>query len=320
MNPVRRLYRRSHRLRRVIRRRKDAITYHARATSALWLPRQVTLAARAALRRSRRRSDLRFALPRRAELALAHSTIAYGDDIVRRRQASRSRAPRFATPRGASSRSAKLDDIRARFDEYVTVEGWEHVRRRARRRQAAPSSSPATSATGSCSRPTSPREASRSRRIARRINDPRLNQLLVDFRAHNGVRTILRESPSSSREIIQVLRSAASWPCSSTRTSRRRRSPCRSSAARPARPSPRPPWPSGATCRWCRASPQRRPEGGHRFTSWPRSIRRTSGDRRRDVVELTRRFSEVLEEQRPPETRRMGMVAQALAAAADSPT
>ncbi len=51
VNPVRRLYRHSHRLRRFIRRRKDAITYHA-ARFALWLPRQVSLETRPARSRT----------------------------------------------------------------------------------------------------------------------------------------------------------------------------------------------------------------------------------------------------------------------------
>jgi KDO2-lipid IV(A) lauroyltransferase len=42
--------------------------------------------------------------------------------------------------------------------------------------------------------------------IARKINDPRLNKLVVDLRAKVGVRAILRESPRSAREILRSLR------------------------------------------------------------------------------------------------------------------
>ncbi len=42
--------------------------------------------------------------------------------------------------------------------------------------------------------------------VARRLDDPGLNKLLVDFRASNGVDTILRESPAASRQLISALK------------------------------------------------------------------------------------------------------------------
>ena len=42
--------------------------------------------------------------------------------------------------------------------------------------------------------------------VARRIYDERLNALLVDFRARNGVGTILREDKGSARQIIAALK------------------------------------------------------------------------------------------------------------------
>lgn len=42
--------------------------------------------------------------------------------------------------------------------------------------------------------------------IARRLNDPRLNDLVVGLRGRTGVKTILRESPESARQILGCLR------------------------------------------------------------------------------------------------------------------
>lgn len=43
--------------------------------------------------------------------------------------------------------------------------------------------------------------------IARKLNDDRLNQLIVDFRKKSGINTILREAPDSARQILKSLRS-----------------------------------------------------------------------------------------------------------------
>lgn len=42
--------------------------------------------------------------------------------------------------------------------------------------------------------------------IARRLNDPRLNDLVIALRGRSGVKTILRESPESARQILGCLR------------------------------------------------------------------------------------------------------------------
>lgn len=42
--------------------------------------------------------------------------------------------------------------------------------------------------------------------IARRLNDERLNRMVIDLRASAGVRTILRESADSAKEILRALR------------------------------------------------------------------------------------------------------------------
>ena len=43
--------------------------------------------------------------------------------------------------------------------------------------------------------------------IARRVNDSKLNDLVVDFRVKSGINTILREAPESARKILKSLRS-----------------------------------------------------------------------------------------------------------------
>ena len=203
-DPLRRLYKRSHRLRRFMRRRKDAVTYQLARVGAL-------AAAPGQLASARSRwpigvGDLIYAtLPQHAPAGARAPRHRLRRQRCRRRHASASRAPRSATRRAASSSSPSSTTSAPRFDEYVVVEGCEHWHDACASSAAAASSSPATSATGSCSAPTSRARAFPIAAIARRINDSRLNQLLVDFRARNGVRTILRESPTSSREILQVL-------------------------------------------------------------------------------------------------------------------
>ena len=90
MNPLRRLYRRSHRLRRAIRRRKDGLTYHV-ARFALWLPRQVSLDT--ALRYADRVGELIYAVDRKTrERSLAHLDLAYGDSLSAARKEAIARA------------------------------------------------------------------------------------------------------------------------------------------------------------------------------------------------------------------------------------
>ena len=293
MNPARRLYRRSHRLRRFIRRRKDAITYHA-ARLAMWLPRQVSLER--ALRFADRIGDLIYAWDRKTrERALAHLDLAYGDEL--------SAAAKEEIARGALRNAARcfvevthMDDIRARFDEYVTVEGWEHVHAVLAAGQGA------IVATGHIGNweVLAAYFAGRGipiAGIARRMNDPRLNQLLVDYRAHNGVRTIMRESSSSGREIIQVLRGRGvlallidqdllAPSVSVPFFGRPARTPVAAATLAVRRRIPIVP-----------AFAERRPEGGHRLIVRAPLYPPADGDRRTAVVELTRRCNEIFEEQ-----------------------
>lgn len=292
MNPLRRLYKRSHRLRRFVRRRKDAVTFHA-ARFALWVPRQLSLPRALAL--ADRIGDLVYAMSAKTRgLALEHLAIAFGDQLT---PAQRERLARASLRNAARCfiEVAKFDEIRPHFEDYASVEGWEYWE------QIRASGRGAIVITGHVGNwellaayfalKGVPIAA-----IARRINDPRLNQLLVDFRAHNGVRTILRESPSSSRDIIKVLREKGilallidqdiNAPSVSVPFfGRLARTPAAAAALAVRRDLPVVP-----------AFAQRRPEGGHRFTILPPLYPPRSGDRRMDVLELTRRFTEVLEQ------------------------
>lgn len=292
MNPLRRFYRRSHGLRRAIRRRKDALTYHS-ARLALWLPRQVSLET--ALRLADRVGNLIYALDRKTrERSLAHLDLAYGDTL--------SAAAKEDIARAALRNAARcfvevthMDTIRARFDDYVTVEGWEHVR------AVLDAGQGAIVITGHIGNWEVLAAFFAGRGIpitgiAREMNDPRLNQLLVDFRAGNGVRTIMRESNSSSREIIKVLRERGvlallidqdllAPSVSVPFFGRPARTPVAGAALAIRRNLPIVP-----------AFAQRRPQGGHLLSILPPLLPPHSGDRRADIIALTQRCNEIIEE------------------------
>ncbi|MBX3024974.1 lysophospholipid acyltransferase family protein [bacterium] len=294
MNPLRRFYRRSHRLRRFVRRRKDALTYHA-VRVALWLPRQVSLAT--ALRLADRVGDIIYAVDRKTrERSLAHLDVAYGDAL------SRDEKERIA--RAALRNAARcfvevthMEDLKRRFDDgYVTVDGWEHVR------AVLEAGKGAIVVTGHIGNWEILAAYFAGRGIpiagiAKQMNDPRLNRLLVDFRARNGVRAIIRESPSSGREILQVLRQRGvlallidqdiqAPSVSVPFFGRPARTPAAAAALAVRRDLPIVP-----------AFARRRPDGGHQLTVLPPLHPPRSGDRRADVVTLTHRCGEIIEAQ-----------------------
>ena len=292
MNPLRRIYKRSHGLRRLVRRRKDAVTYHL-ARFALWLPRTVSLPRALAL--ADRVGDLiYFALPGTRRLALEHLALAFGDTLPASSREHIARAS-FRNAARCLVELAKFDEIRPHFDDYTSIEGWQYWDEvRALDRGAIV----ITGHIGNWELLGAyfARQGVPIAAIARRINDSRLNQLLVDFRASNGVHTILRESPMSSREIIKILKQRGilallidqdikAPSVSVPFFGRMARTPAAAAVLAVRRNLPVVP---------CFA--QRRPEGGHRFTIMPPIYPPQSGDRRRDVLELTRRFSEALEQ------------------------
>ncbi len=287
----RRIYKRWPALRRFVRRRKDALTYHL-ARLAIWIPRQIGLAR--ALRLADRLGDLCYlALPGTRRLALEHLGIAFGDQMPERerRQIVRACLRNWAR---CFVEVAKMEDIRARFDDYVEVSGWDNVE--AVRAQG----KGALVITGHIGNwelmaAYAARTGVAVAAIARRLNEPRLNQLLVDFRLANGIQPILRESPTASREIISFVRQGGFLAFLIDQDIL---TPSISVPffGRPART------PAAAAILAVRrnlallpAFAQRRPTGGHRFIFLPALYAPAEGDRRQAIVELTRQLNRLLE-------------------------
>jgi KDO2-lipid IV(A) lauroyltransferase len=292
MNFLRRLYKRSHRLRRFVRRRKDAVTYHL-ARFGLWLPRLVSLPRALAL--ADRVGDLAYGvLPTTRQRALEHLIIAFGDSLS---AADRERIARASFRNAARCfvELAKFDTIAPRFDEYATIDGvshWEDMVKLGRGGIVITGHIGNWELLGAYfARQGLPIAA-----IARRINDSRLNQLLVDFRTRNGIRTILRESPTSSRDILKILRERGvlaliidqdihAPSVSVPFFGRPARTPAAAAALAVRRDIPVVP-----------VFAERRPEGGQRFVVMKPIFPPKGGDRRQTIIELTRQFSAVLEE------------------------
>jgi KDO2-lipid IV(A) lauroyltransferase len=288
---LRRFYKRSG-LRHFVRRRRNALVYHSaraalgplRATS---LPRALAFADRAA--------DLAYrTLPGIRRLALEHLAIALGE--------THSPAAREAIARQAYRNTArcvvelaKLDDIRPQFDEYVSVEGWEHME------GAHALGRGAIAITGHIGNweLLAAYVAYRGiplAAIAKRQDDPRVNRLLTDFRTDYGVQVILRESSGSAREILRALKQGAILALHldlDTRVpsvsvpffGRLTRTPAAAAVLAVRRDIPAVP-----------AFIQRRPEGGHHVTIMAPIQPPKSGDRQADVLALTRHFSQILED------------------------
>jgi len=292
VNPFRRIYRRSHALRRFIRRRKDAGVYHL-ARAFLWLPRLISLPR--AMAAADRLGDLIYALlPGTRRLSLKHLAIAFGDTLSSAQREAIARASLRNAAR-CFVELAKFDSIRPQFDEYATIEGWEHWI------EVSTLGRGAIVITGHIGNwellgayfalRGVPIAA-----IAREHNDSRFNRLLVDFRARNGMRTILRESAMSSREILRILKQRGilalviDQDLSSPSVSvpffgRPARTPIAAAALAVRRNIPVVP-----------AYARRRPGGGQIFTVCAPIYPPCSGDRRRDIVEMTSKFSQSLED------------------------
>jgi len=289
---LRRLYRSSPRLRRSVRLAKNHLTFEL-VRLAMWhigrrpLDDALVLADRIG-------DAILWVSPGTRRLALEHLTLAFGDALS---PAARERIVRacFRNVARCFIEVVKFDAIRAHLDDYVTAEGRENVEAALQQQKGA---IVITGHVGNWELLAAyfalkglPVAA-----IARRIYAPRLNQLLVDFRSRNGVQTILRESPASSREILSVLRNngllamvidqdtqvpSVSVPF----FGRRARTPAGAAALALRRDLP-----------ILAAFAQRRPGGGHRLTVTPPLHIERSGDRKRDTIELTRLLNATVEE------------------------
>ncbi len=275
-----------------VRQRKDAVTYHL-ARFALWLPRQAPLPT--ALAAADRFGDLLYvALAGQRRLALAHLEMAFDGELSGTEREGIAKAS-FRNAARCFVELAKFDDIAAQFDDYASVEGWEHWE--------------AVQAQGSGGIVVTGHignwellAAYFARRglpiaaMARRINDPRLNKMMIDFRAASGIQTIIRESPSSGRDMLRVLRQRGilaflmdqdmiTPSVSVPFFGRPARTPVAPAVLAIRRNLPVAP---------CFAA--RRPNGGQRLIITPPIFPPNTGDRLADIVELTRRFNAALEE------------------------
>jgi KDO2-lipid IV(A) lauroyltransferase len=292
-HPLRSFYKGLRGLRRLGRRVKNAAV-GALATSTLWLLGRLSLER--ALRWGETTGAFLYrmlAKPRR--LAHEHLQAVFGDALPEVARAHLARAS-FVNIGRCFCELAQIDTIRARKDEYFEVEGFEHL-------QAALAQGKGvvvvTGHIGNWELLAAyfawrgvPIAA-----VARRIYATRLNQLLVDFRARQGVETVLRESPQSGRQIIKALKNnsvlamlidqdthvpSVSVPF----LGRVARTPlaAASLAIRGDLPA-------------LAVFIQRRAQGGHRITFRPPITTVVSGDRTADIRRLTSLFNAEIEAQ-----------------------
>ncbi len=245
-----------------------------------------------ALRFADRSADLFYsAVPAPRRLTLGHLALTLGD--------THSPAAREAIARAAYRNTArcavelvKLDEIRPRFDEYVSVEGWGHVEAVLDRGAIA-----ATGHVGNfelfaiyAAHKGIPIAAG-----ARSLDDPRLNRLLDEFRSGSGVQTILRGDPDAAREVLRVLKRGGIFALLidlDTRVpsvsvpffGRLARTPAAAAVLAVRRDLPVLPV---FACR--------RATGGHHFTIGAPIAPPKTGDRDRDIVALTAEFNRLLE-------------------------
>jgi KDO2-lipid IV(A) lauroyltransferase len=291
-NPIRRRYKASPRLRRLSRKAKNAAigggTQLALAlVGLLSLERALWLADRSGALLYRVLGDTR-------RLALEHLHVAFGDTLA---PAARTELARAALVNAARCfcEIAKIDTVRAQCDTYFTVDGEEHLRAMLAQGKGA---IVITGHIGNWELLAAyfawhgyPVAA-----IARRIYAEGLNDLLVDYRRRQGVETILRESSSSSRQLIRALkdnRILAMLIDQDTHVP---------SVSVPffGRLARTPSGPATLAIRRglpvCAAFIERRPAGGHRITVHPVTVQ-ASGDSTADVYALTQAFSAALEAQ-----------------------
>jgi KDO2-lipid IV(A) lauroyltransferase len=288
-----RLYKVSSRVRRLSRRLKNAAVA-AVARLALALLGLVSLDR--ALRVGEKTGTLLYRLLRRSRrLALEHLRLAFGDTLSPAAYEHLARAS-FVNIARSFCELAKIDEIRARREEYFEVEGWEDAE------WALAGETGAVVVTGHIGNwellaAYFAWRGLKVAAIARRIYVPQLNQLLVGFRSRQGIETILRESPNSTRQILRALKNRAilamlidqdthAPSISVPFFGRMARTPAAAAAVAIRRELP-------AVAMFI----QRRPQGGHRITIDPPLVIERSEDLQADIRSLTRQFNEALERQ-----------------------
>ncbi len=198
---LRKLYKRSPWLRRRAHRIKDAGTYRLAAAS-------VALASRYPLERALVAADhlgdaAFHTLHRTRSRAVANLDRVFGNDLS---PADRQEIVRLSLRGFARSfcEIVKMNEIRPVLGTYATLNGWKEIEPLIDR------------GTVTCSAHLgnweilasymSQIEGREVAAVARRLDEPRLNQMLVDLRTSNGVESILRDSPSAGRQMLKVLK------------------------------------------------------------------------------------------------------------------
>ncbi|MBI3784102.1 MAG: lysophospholipid acyltransferase family protein, partial [Deltaproteobacteria bacterium] len=228
-------------------------------------------------------------------LAIDHLELAFGESLTPAARQHLARAS-FVNVSRYFCELAKIDEIRARRSEYIEYEGLDVVEEIRR------SGTGCIAITGHIGNwellaaaiawLDMPIAA-----VARRIYAERLNQLLVDFRRRQGVETILREGPTSARQLLRVLKSngiLAMLIDQDTHTAsvsvpffgRLARTPVAAASLAIRRNLP-----------VCAAFIQRRGDFGWRVVIKPPFKVAHSGDQREDIRDLTQQFSTMLEAQ-----------------------
>ena len=291
-NRLLRLRRTAPRLRRLARRLKNGAIGVGTA-SALQLSARLSLEQ--TLRLGERIGALLYRVLRRPRrLALEHLQIAFGDELTPTAREHLARAS-FVNIARCFCELAKIDEIRARRDEYFELDGEAHAQ------ALRTAGQPAIIITGHSGNwellaayfawqgfPVAT--------IARRIYADRINQLLVNLRKRQGVETILRERPHSARQILKALKdnSLLSMVIDQNTHTASASVPFFGRMARP---------PAAAAALAIRENLpvtavfiQRR-EFGHRITVCPPFVIERSDDARADVTALTRQFNLAFETQ-----------------------
>jgi len=204
-NPYKRLYRRSVRFRRAVRRLKHVALLWAVRRILAYIDRR---SLEDALRLGERWGARAFRwLGGTRRMALTHLDVAFGDRLP---PSARERIARDAFVNAARSfcEVAKIDEIRARRADYFEVEGEENARAVL---AAGRGGIVVTGHIGNWELLAAywawagfPIAA-----IARSVDGGEINQLLVDVRSRQGVVTILRESPGAARDILRAIKSGS---------------------------------------------------------------------------------------------------------------
>lgn len=293
LNPYKRLYRRSFRFRRFVRRLKNGVVVRLTRALLAYIERRPLDEALALGDRWGARAFRWLRRPR--SLALRHLDIAFGRSLPPSAREHLARAS-FINAARSFCEIARIDEIRARRDRYFEVEGFEHAQAVLARGTGA---IVVTGHVGNWELLAAwwawqglPVVA-----IARKLSDPALNDLLVGLRHRQGVETILRESPSSARQILRAMKSnslLAMLVDQDTRVQslsvpffgRAARTPVAAASLAVRRELP-----------VLVAFIQRRAGGGHRITVQPPIEVVKSADIAADIHALTRLFNERIEEQ-----------------------